>query len=50
MKLTNIFVFVTLTVIVKGTWWVVAVQPFILSIGAILGAIDQDVINIEELF
>ena len=40
MKLTDIFALLTLIVIVKGAWWAAAVQPFILSLGAILGAID----------
>ena len=33
---------------VKGTW-VAAVQPLILSLGAILGAIDLDVLDLSSI-
>ena len=46
MKLKVIFALCTLSVMVKGTWWAAAVQPVILSLGAILGALDLDVVNI----
>ena len=47
MKLANIFALFTLSVIVRGAWWVAAVQPFILSLGAmVFGTIDQDVLDI----
>ena len=34
---------------VKSAWWAAAVQPVILSLGAVLGALDQDVLNISWL-
>ena len=40
MKLSDLFVLFTLSVMVKGAWWAVAVQPVILGFGAILSAID----------
>ena len=49
MKLSIIFALYTLSVIVKGAWWAAAVQPVILSLGAILGALDQDVLNVEPI-
>ena len=49
MKLTVIFALFALIVMVKGTWWAAAVQPFILSLGAILGTIDSDVLNVESI-
>ena len=50
MKSTFIFVLFTLVVIVKGAWWAAAVQPVILSLGAILGTIDLDVLDNGKLF
>ena len=47
MKLKVIFALCALSVMVKGTWWAAAVQPVILSLGAILGALDLDVVNIQ---
>ena len=47
MKLESIFVITTLIVIVKGAWWATAVQPVILGFGAILTALNEDVIDIE---
>ena len=49
MKLKVIFALYTLSVIVKGTWWTAAVQPFILSLGSVFAAIDQDVLDIEPI-
>ena len=43
MKLSDIFALFTLSVMVKGAWWAAAVQPVILSLGAVLTAIDLDV-------
>ena len=43
-----IFALFTLFVIVKGAWWAAAVRPFVLGLGAILGAIDQDVLDVEN--
>ena len=42
MKLISIFALFTLSSIVKGTWWAAAVQPVILSLGAVLTALDLD--------
>ena len=50
MKLANFFVFLTLTVIVKGAWWAAAVQPVILGFGAILTAFNEDALDIELPF
>ena len=49
MKLKDIFALFTLSVIVKGTWWAAAVKPIILSLGAVLTAIDKDVLDIEPI-
>ena len=46
MKLSGILVLSTLSVIVNGTWLVAAVSPVILSIGALLTAIDIDLFDI----
>ena len=46
MNLIYIFALFTLSVIVKSAWWAAAVQPVILSFGAILGVLDQDVLDI----
>ena len=46
MKLKGVFALLSLSVMVKGTWWSAAVQPIILSLGAIMGAIDLDVLEI----
>ena len=42
MKLLIIFTLFALSVIVKGAWWAIAVQPVILSIGAVFAALDLD--------
>ena len=52
MKLKVFFAFITISVIVKivkGVWWALALNPVILSLGAILTAIDQDVLNIQPI-
>ena len=49
MKLGDIFALFSLSVIVKGTWLTAAIQPFILSLGAIYTAIDQDVLSMDFL-
>ena len=49
MNLINIFALFTLSVMVKSAWWAAAVQPVILSLGAIFSAIDQDVLDIQWL-
>ena len=35
--------------IVKSTWWVAAVQPVILSLGAVLAAIDLDALDVQPI-
>ena len=47
MKLTVIFVLFTLSVKVKGAWWAAAAQPVILGLGAILSAMDLDVLELQ---
>ena len=47
MKLRSLLALLFLIVIVKGTWWTAAVQPVILSLGAMLGAVDLDVLDIQ---
>ena len=49
MKLTLIFAILSLCVIVKGTWWAAAVQPVILSLGAVLTTINQDVLDVASI-
>ena len=40
MKSITIYALLLLSLIVKATWWIAATQPLILSLGAILGAIN----------
>ena len=49
MKIRDIFALFMLSMIVKGTWWAAAVQPVILSLGAVLTAFDKDVLNLEPI-
>ena len=49
MKVFSIFALLTLIVMVKGTWWTAVASPVILSLGAILGALDLDVLNVESI-
>ena len=49
MKLKDILVLFTLSLIVEGTWLAAAVQPIILSLGAVFSAIDLDVLEIESI-
>ena len=50
MKLISIFAILSLSVIVKGAWWTAAVQPVILSLGAVLSTINLDVFDIQLPF
>ena len=50
MKLESIFVIFTMIVIVKGAWWAATIQPVILGFGAILTALNEDVLDIELPF
>ena len=48
LTLTSIFALLTFSVIVKGSaWWVVAIQPVILSLGAVFKALDLDVLDVQ---
>ena len=49
MKLESIIALFTLIVMVKGAWWAAAVQPVILTLGAVLGTIDKDVLDIQAI-
>ena len=49
MKLKSILAVFTLSVMVKGTWLAAVVQPVILSLGAVLGAIDLDVLDVQTI-
>ena len=49
MKLLSIIALFTLSVVVKGGIWTAAVQPFVLGIGAMLGAVDLDVLEAETI-
>ena len=49
MKLQSIFVISTLILIVRGAWWAAAVQPLVLGFGAILTALNQDVLDVESI-
>ena len=47
MKLIEILSFFTLIVTtVKGAWWAAATQPVILTLGAVLGALNFDVLDV----
>ena len=49
MKLSGVFALFALIVMVIGAWWAAAIKPVILSLGAIFGAIDLDVLNVETI-
>ena len=49
MNFKVIFALLSLFVIVEGAWWAAAVQPVILSLGAVLSAIDQDVLDVQSI-
>ena len=42
MKASCVLVLYTLIVVVNGAWWVVAIQPIVLSFGAIYSALNLD--------
>ena len=57
MKLKSIIVVFTVLILiemVKGVWWAAAAQPVILSLGAVLGVLNLDLVEVEptkwELF
>ena len=47
MKLRGILALFTLSVITKGAWWDATVQPIILSLGAMMAAVDLDVLDVH---
>ena len=47
MKLRSILALFTLIVMVRGAWFAAAVQPVILSLGAVLSAVDLDVLDVQ---
>ena len=47
MKLASILALFTLITIVEGSWLTAAVQPIILSLGAVFTAIDTDVFDVQ---
>ena len=49
MKLKLIFVFLTLTLVAKGFWLAAAVQPVLLSLGAVLTVLNQDALDIQPI-
>ena len=49
MKIIGIFALFTLSTIVEGALWAAAVQPVILTLGAIFTAIDQDVLDVQSI-
>ena len=49
MNLRGIFALSTLSVMIRGALWAAAVQPVILSLGAVLSAIDLDILDVQPL-
>ena len=49
MKVFCIFALLTLIVVVKGAWWTAVAHPVILSLGAVLGTLELDVLNVEPI-
>ena len=46
MKSSRIFALFNLILIVRGAWWAAAAQPVILSLGAVLGALNIEVLDL----
>ena len=46
MKLRDILALFTLIVMVRGAWLAAAVQPVIMSLGAVMSAVDLDVLDV----
>ena len=42
MRLLDIFALFGLSVMVNGAWWAAAMQPVLLSVGAVFAAFDLD--------
>ena len=49
MKLINIFALYFLILKVKGAWWAAAAQPVILTLGAVLGALNLDILDVQPI-
>ena len=49
MDLKQLFVLFTLCVLINGAWWAAVVQPAIISLGAILGTLDHDVLDVQPV-
>ena len=47
MDLKQLFVLFTLCVLINGAWWAAVVQPAIISLGAVLGTLDHDVLDVQ---
>ena len=47
MKLRDILALFTLIIMVRGAWFAATVQPIILSLGAVLSAVDLDVLDVQ---
>ena len=47
MRFREVFFLFTLSVVVNGSLWAAAVQPVILSLGAMMAAVDQDVLDVH---
>ena len=52
MNLKQVIVLFTLCVLINGAWWAAAVQPAIISLGAVLGigTLDHDVLDVQQPF
>ena len=49
MKLKSIVALFTFIISVEGAFWAAALNPVILSLGAVFGAINTDLLNIESI-
>ena len=47
MRFREVFFLFTLSVVVNGSLWAAAVQPVILSLGAMMAAVDQDLLDVH---
>ena len=49
MKRINILALFALSQMVNGAWWAAAAQPVILTLGAVLGTLNFDVLDVEPI-
>ena len=49
MKFTSILALFALSEIVNGAFWVAAIQPVLLGLGAVLTALNEDVLDLEPI-